>query len=324
MENKIDHIIARVLGGEASAEDILFISNWINEKDAHRKTFCLLKSYWNADIASNQYIDPSASLNKLQEKIKPAKKYLASIFLSVAASIALVIAISSFFYVTRINGKSKEYYTYLTNNNKSAFTLSDGTKVTLNKNSKLTYSNAFGKTGRSVKLEGEALFEVTKYPNTPFDVSLEVGDEKKGTIKVLGTVFNTKIDTKSDKIITTLIEGRVSFEGSGKKIILYPNQQLAFDYTTSNIDVYGVDVEKEISWKDGLIKYKMITFTDLVKELEKKYNVHICIENKKLTSPSITISGGFSEEQTLDEILKVISRSLPIKWENKNNTYYIR
>lgn len=38
----------------------------------------------------------------------------------------------------------------------------------------------------------------------------------------------------------------------------------------------------------------------------------------------MTVSGGFSEEQTLDEILKVISRSLPMKWENKNNTYYIR
>ena len=46
MENKIDHIIARVLAGEASAEDILFISNWMNEKEENHKTFSLLKSYW--------------------------------------------------------------------------------------------------------------------------------------------------------------------------------------------------------------------------------------------------------------------------------------
>ena len=44
MENKIDHIIARVLAGEASAEDILFISNWMNEKEENHKTFSLLKS----------------------------------------------------------------------------------------------------------------------------------------------------------------------------------------------------------------------------------------------------------------------------------------
>ena len=43
MENKIDHIIARVLAGEASAEDILFISNWMNEKEENHKTFSLLK-----------------------------------------------------------------------------------------------------------------------------------------------------------------------------------------------------------------------------------------------------------------------------------------
>lgn len=328
MDNKIDYIIARVLMGEASAEDILFISNWMNEKEENRKTFCLLKSYWSADITSNQYVNSSTSLKKLQDKINrhqiPGKQYLIPILLSVAASIVLVIAISSFFNITRTNGKGKAYYTYLTNNNKSEFTLRDGTKVTLNKNSTLTYTDAFGKNNRSVKLEGEAFFEVTKSPDNPFEVSLEVENTNKGTIKVLGTVFNAKIDTESDKIITTLVEGCVSFEGSGQKIKLYPNQQLAFDYTTSNIDVYGVDIEKEISWKDGLIKYRKITFADLAKELEKKYHVQIIIENKELKKPSMTVSGGFSEEQTLDEVLGVISRSLPIKWKNKNHTYYIR
>ena len=242
MENKIDHIIARVLAGEASAEDILFISNWMNEKEENHKTFSLLKSYWSADIASNQYVNPSVSLEKLQDKINrhqtPGKQYLIPIVLSVVASIVLIITISSFFSITSTNGKSKEYYTYLTNNNKSEFTLRDGTKVTLNKNSTLTYSDAFGKNNRSVKLEGEAFFEVTKNPDSPFEVSLEVENKNRGTIKVLGTVFNAKIDKGSDKIITTLIEGCVSFEGSGQKIKLYPNQQATFDYTTGNIDVH--------------------------------------------------------------------------------------
>lgn len=328
MENKIDYIIARVLAGEASQEDILFISNWINENEENRKTFCLLKSYWNADIASHQYIHPSLSLEKLQNKINinenRKNQYLNKIFLSIAASIAIIIAISSFFFINHTNSKGRKFYTYLTNNNKSEFTLEDGTKVILNKNSKLTYSDTFGKSYRSVKLEGEALFEVTKNPDNPFEVSLEVDNTNKGTIKVLGTVFNAKIDIETDKIIATLIEGSISFEGSGQKIKLYPNQQLAFDYTTSNIDVYTVDVEKVISWKDGLIKYKMIRFTDLAKELEKKYKVQIIIDNKKLMEPSMTVSGSFSEEQTLDEILKIVSRSLPIRWENKNSTYFIK
>ena len=328
MDNKIDHIITKVLTENASAEDILVISNWINEKEENRQTFYLLKSYWNADISSNLYVNPSISLEKLQDKINihpiPRKQYLLSILPPIVASIILIIGISSFFIITHTNEKNTKYYTYLTNNNKSEFTLNDGTKVTLNKNSTLTYTDAYGKVNRSVKLEGEALFEVTKNSDNPFKVSFEVGNQHKGTIKVLGTVFNAKIDTESEKIIATLIEGGISFEGSGQKVKLYPNQQLAFDYSTSNIDVYEVDIEKEISWKDGLIKYKMISFSKLIKELEKKYNVQIIIENKQLMKPSITISGSFSEEQTLDKILEIISRSLPIKWEKKNNTYYIR
>lgn len=158
----------------------------------------------------------------------------------------------------------------------------------------------------------------------PFEVSLEKNAKKKGLIKVLGTIFNAKIDFESEKIVTTLIEGSVAFESADQKVKLYPNQQLIFNYNNSNIDIYEVDIEKEIAWKDGLIKYRKIAFHELVKELEKKFDTQIIIENNKLLGPLITVSGGFSEEQSLEEIMEVISRSLPIKWKKKNDIYYIR
>lgn len=328
MDNKIDHIIARVLSGEASPEDILYISEWLKENKENHKEFIVLQKYWNAEVSFDQYINPSISLEKLQDKINKnisrSKQHLISVFLSVAASVAIILAVSSFFILTQTQKKDKVYYTYLTNNNKSEFILYDGTKVTLNKNSRLTYPNTYGKNSRFVKLEGEAHFEVSQNPQMPFEVSLEKNAKKKGLIKVLGTIFNAKIDFESEKIVTTLIEGSVAFESADQKVKLYPNQQLIFNYNNSNIDIYEVDIEKEIAWKDGLIKYRKIAFHELVKELEKKFDTQIIIENNKLLGPLITVSGGFSEKQSLEEIMEVISRSLPIKWKKKNDIYYIR
>ena len=42
METKIDYIIARVLSGEASSKDILYLSNWLNENEVHQKELSLI------------------------------------------------------------------------------------------------------------------------------------------------------------------------------------------------------------------------------------------------------------------------------------------
>ena len=53
MENRINHIIARVLSGESSSDDILSLSEWLNENEKNRDEFRRLKNYWDADVAFN-------------------------------------------------------------------------------------------------------------------------------------------------------------------------------------------------------------------------------------------------------------------------------
>ena len=45
MENRINHIIARVLSGESSSDDILSLSEWLNENEKNRNEFRRLKNY---------------------------------------------------------------------------------------------------------------------------------------------------------------------------------------------------------------------------------------------------------------------------------------
>lgn len=324
MENKINHIIARVLSGESSSDDILSLSKWLNEDEKNREEFRLLKNYWDADVAFNHLVSPAFSADKLLRHINGENKHIKQTrlwkrYIPLVAAVTLLFFFSTAFFFYYANNHASEYYTLLTDEHKSNFTMEDGTVITLNKNSRLSYSDKYGKSNREVKLEGEAYFEVTKDPSKPFQVEMN-----GASIIVLGTHFNVKADTESDDITATLVEGSIRFEGAEQKIEMTPNQQLTFNRSSKKVDVKQVDTDIFTSWKDGLLKYKSISFIELIEELKHVYQVQIEIDAEELMKPTVRVSGTFSREQSIEQILKVISRSLPIQWTNSNGVYYIQ
>lgn len=299
MENRINHIIARVLSGESSSDDILSLSEWLNENEKNRDEFRRLKNYWDADVAFKHSVAPAFSADKLQQKINVQRRQTArrqlwrnAIPLIAAACLLFIFSTALFLYNT--NDRISEHYTLLTDEHTSNFTMEDGTIITLNKNSRLSYSDKYGKDSRNVKLEGEAYFEVAKDPSKPFQVEMN-----GASITVLGTHFNVKADAESDDITATLVEGSIRFEGAKQNIVM-------------------------TAWKDGLLKYKSIPFTELIENLKDIYQVEIRIDDERLADPSITVSGTFNQKQSIEQILKVISHSLPIRWTNKTGNYHIQ
>lgn len=318
MENKIEHIITHVLSGNASANDILVLSEWLNSDEKNKNEFQKLKCYWDAEVSFNCSATPSLAFEKVQRKIKQHKQKRVWMFIvPVAAAVILLFIIPVFCSIQ--NMEKEQLYIHLSDDSKSEFKLNDGTKVVLNKNSKLTYSNAYGKKKRQVKLVGEAYFEVTKDPQKPFEVEMD-----KTLISVLGTTFNVKAIENEDYITATLIQGSIRFESPQQQVVLLPNQQLRFVKSSDQIDVCSVDADQKIAWKDDLLRYKSISFIDLLKELESIYQVKFIITNQKLTDKSVTVSGTFSKQQSMEQILQIINKSFPIKWTYENGTYYIK
>lgn len=318
MENKIEHIITHVLSGNASVNEIIILSEWLNSDEKNRNEFQKLKCYWDAEVSFNCSIIPSLAFEKVQRKIKQHKQKRIWMFIApVAAAVILLFIISVFYPIRKM--EKEQLYIHLSDNSKSEFKLDDGTKVVLNKNSQLTYSNAYGKKKRQVKLVGEAYFEVTKDTEKPFEVEID-----KTLISVLGTTFNVKAIENEDYITATLVQGSIRFESPQQQVVLLPNQQLRFVKSSDQIDVCSVDADQKIAWKDDLLRYKSISFIDLLKELESIYPVKFIITNQKLTDTSVTVSGTFSKEQSMEQILQIINKSFPIKWTYENGTYYIK
>lgn len=324
MGNSINHIIARILSGESSSDDILSLSEWLNESEKNRDEFRRLKNYWDADVAFKHSVAPAFSADKLQQKInvqkrQAARRQLWRNAIPVIAAACLLFIFSTAFFLYNTKGHTTEHYTLLAGGHTSHFTMEDGTAITLNKNSRLSYSDKYGKDSRNVKLEGEAYFEVEKDSGKPFQVEMN-----GASITVLGTHFNVKADAESDDITATLVEGSIRFEGAKQNIVMTPNQQLTFSRSTNKVDIQQIDTDTFTAWKDGLLKYKSIPFTQLIENLKDMYQVEIRIDDERLADPSVTVSGTFDQEQSAEQILKVISYSLPIRWTKKNGVYHIQ
>lgn len=319
MKKSIDQLIANVLDGEASPEEVLQFSNWLNSDKKNQEEFCQIKSYWQAEITPEETINPLAPMEKFSHKLKKEqRKKLFFYSISIAAITLLVLGISAWYFVYNQTEKEVHYYTYMTNNNRAEILLSDGTKVMLNKNSQLTYTDLYGEEIRNVQLKGEAYFEVAHDSVIPF--LLTMGES---SIRVLGTKFNAKSYDEESDITATLVEGSIQFQIADQQIVLLPDQQVNFDRETKKIEIKEVDSYELTLWTKSVIKYKTIPFSELINRLKETYETEIIIKNAVLRSPELTVSASFDENQSLEEVLKVISRSIPIKWTKKDNVYYI-
>ena len=321
MEKNINQLIAKVLNNEASSEEIICFSRWLSESEENNDEFRKLKSYWDADTSFFHNIKPELSLESTQLKIYQARKkrrtkQVMILGLSIVASLLILFGID--YFILKVNKATPvEYYTYITDNNRIDFILEDGTKICLNKNSKFTYTDTYNKTNRNVKLDGEAYFNVAYNPENPFIIEF-----KDVRIRVLGTTFNVKHDEHAN-IMTTLAEGSLRFEAPDQQVTLTPDQQLLYTTSSRRIDITSVDVEKELAWVEGVIRVKHVLFSDIINDLKEKYQVHIVIQNENLKNSSVSMSGTFAEDQSLEDIFKVISISYPFKWEKRDGAYYI-
>lgn len=329
MEKKIDHIIARILSREETFDDVLKLEEWMNSDERNKEEFCKIRNYWDAEVSVDETLPAKYVIDKIQRKIEAEEKHRKRMLVMktriplLVASVVLLLGVFSFFIYQQSEESPKEIYTYLTGDSRTRFSLIDGTKITLNKNSKLIYTNDYGTSNRKVKLEGEGFFEVTNDPANPFEIAIEL-NHTDVSIKVLGTVFSVRIDADNERVTASLVEGSIVFQTIDQRVKMLPDQKLIYTYHNHNIDIQTANIEEEIAWKDGLIKYKAVTFSQLMSELEKRFNTQILIKSVRLTSPDVVVTGTFTEEQTLHQILKVISESIPIKWTEKDGIYTIK
>ena len=318
----MNDIIIRILTRTNSYEDIIEFAQWLNADEKHKKEFQEIESYWNANTRWKLDITAEDSFKKLQMKIERSKKKGAKwkriLFYSGVAASLLITLVFGFLMKTNTPQEEIRHYICMTEGSTSTFYMEDSTKVVLNKNSELSYTSHYGQQERKVQLAGEAYFEVARNAKAPFIV-----DMNGVAVRVLGTKFTVDNKKGSDVVKTILLEGSVRFTSQEQNVLMKPHQKLMFNRNTKNLELTEVDSEQEMAWKDGLFKYRSLSFEALINKLEADYGVNVVIKNKRLLNLDVKLTGSFEQNASFDKVLDVINRTIKIKWTKEDSIYYI-
>ena len=193
--------------------------------------------------------------------------------------------------------------------------LCDGTEVWLNANSKLVYPTAFIEKERTVFLEGEAYFKVTKDAK-PFIVKTDYLQTK-----VLGTEFNVKSYTAEDSHVTR-ISGKVQVRSheNARFVDLEPGKD-AMLLSDGLFEVKEVNSEAYTYWKDGYFYFDELPLADIMKSIGRWYNVNVTFRNKEAMAYRIHFMS--NRQSGIEETIRLMNRLKKVTLTLCENTVYV-
>lgn len=196
--------------------------------------------------------------------------------------------------------------------------LSDGSSVFLNSGSSIKYPVKFlpGKT-REVVLTGEAYFAIAKDSIDPFIVN--INDLK---VRVLGTEFNLSSYPEDTLVTTVLVNGSVGLYngdvyGPSTTTFMKPGFRGVYDHSSGNISLDEVDTSLYTSWKSGKMVFRSMQFKNIIKKLERTYNVSIVNNNKELGEQYFSAS--FDKDELMEQIFASFRTSYRFAYTIEND-----
>ena len=293
-----EQLLIRFLTHTCTPEDLRLVDRWIASNKANADWLFEMERAWSLkdELRFSDKKEIEEAYNRFtlsQGKSKNAVQhfYLYSILKYVAA--VLIIGLLGLNLYKMVQPATvSENTVEVPKGQRASLMLSDGTRIWLNSQSKLIYPTQFSDKERNVRLEGEAFFEVAHKEHLPFVVHSPLL-----AIKVLGTKFNVKAYL-NEKSVVTLAEGKVEVE---------TNEQISYSESS------GLTLEKNINtntvklWMNGEGAFIQCRLDNIVRDLERKFDVKIIITDHSLSSEVFTCR--FKDTATIEQVLHLLKET---------------
>lgn len=240
--------------------------------------------------------------------------------LRIAAAVLLPLFMIATVYLYQENTvlSQKDFVATTGKGEQVTISLPDGTQVTLNAESRLSYNlSNFNSDERRVAFDGEGYFRVAKNPSSPFSITA-----KGLKVSVLGTTFNLRARSADATAELSLEEGSVRFQSlkTGQDVILSPNQKAILDQINGTVTVEESSYTTDASaWRRGELVFRNVPFAEVLKEIEEVYHVSIAIETEEIDYQDDLFTGVLSRTN-INEVLEVIEHSYHLKATLKDGT----
>ena len=175
--------------------------------------------------------------------------------------------------------------------------LPDQTHILVNANTRISFADTRIGVSQHVALEGEAYFKVHRDPQNPFFV--KAGKMK---VKVLGTEFNLKNNTRIDQTQLALINGTVQVSNDKTRLVIKPGQEVVLKHDAFKI--VKPDLPKVVKWTAHTFHFEKQKLENIVKIIEQWYGVHIQFDDEKLKN--IQFTGTVKKEEGLIYFLQML------------------
>lgn len=259
----------------------------------------------------------TASYPQLEKKLNFHTRRLFMIRTFGAAAAVLLLCLSVWTAYVYMQPVSIQTVTTLAETR--SISLPDGSLVTLNHYSSLSYPERFRSGSREVELNGEAYFEVNKDKKHPFIVKTEIID-----VQVLGTHFNVDAYLNNPDVRTTLLTGSVAVSNKNKSvhIILKPNEVAIYNKEEKKLTHQTLDNAKdEISWRYGEFIFDNWQLQDIARELSNSFGTTVHIADTALRNYRITAR--FRNGEDLETILSVLHNAGYFDYSQNNKQVII-
>lgn len=329
--NEIDILIGKVVSGNASKDELSRLEIWQLESETNQRIYKQSLKAWKAGSSSitskeitQDKINVQNQVNRsLVHQLNRSKRFANIYKLAAAVAIPIALAISLYFVNNSYKVELPQSICEVSSpkGHVSKCILPDGTEVWLNAGSTLSYdASGFHGKQREVELEGEAYFEVVSNKKNPFLVNTELAN-----VYVTGTSFNVKAYTDTKQFETVLAEGRVELQFNMKNqqtVKMKPGERAIYKVDKKEMLIQDVNAAMYSAWRKGELLFKDATLNDLIKELERIYDIQFVLEDKSIGD--YRFRGMFSYSNNLIDALEKIKITAGVDYYIENKSVWLK
>lgn len=305
-------LIAKYLSGEANPEEVRQLEDWVLHDKGNAMFFNFCMKTWNlsAAAAKGDAVETEKEWEKISRKIfmpseKGVVRSLASnrrrMLFRIAAVFVLLIAAAAVLYLSQTGPAWNEFATM---EKVESITLSDGSEITLNRQSLLEYSSMEGSGPRKVRLEGEAFFKVNPDPVRPFKIEIQGAE-----IEVLGTSFFVSSIENNSYIEVVVETGKLIFRHFEQEVVLTEGHRGVLDKKSSKLEK-SLNIDPNfLSWKTGKFVFRNTPLSEVLSQFSRSFGVDFEIAEPALGKCLLT---GTYEGYELDSLMDIIAETLDL------------
>ncbi|MGB3851296.1 MAG: FecR domain-containing protein [Tunicatimonas sp.] len=297
------HLLKKYLQGTASAEERAKLLEYLSASGNEEAYHEVMDQLW-AEQSEDKSLPDAKAAELLQRVFRSSPKSPAVSYWYRAAAVlgGLMLMVSLFYLLTTRNESPTLAYATDYGETKTIW-LPDSSKVVLNANSSLTFSND-DQHIREAWLEGEAFFEVKKIgqvvgANQPvkFIVHTENLD-----VEVLGTAFNVNERRGATQVV--LEHGRVRLATKhNEQLVMKPGELVALTSPSAALTTQLVDPKDYLAWQEQKLLFKRTPITEVATIMEDYYGWEVSLSEDDWADQRITGSIPTHSEEIFLEIL---------------------